>query len=274
MIAALYVETGGAYFGLPDVDPWDEQRDARLYAGPHPVVAHPPCNRWCQMANVNQARYGQAVGDDGGCFAAALAAVRRFGGVLEHPAYSMAWPAHDLPRPPRGGWAREMFGPGWVTEVSQSAYGHRARKRTWLYFVGAAPPALDWSDAPGEAWVSWGDHDRYPDVPRLGKVEAKATPPAFRELLIRLAQMPLSARLPGIEPGIPLKSAKEAPGAESVTTGDYMRNERAGDRVRTGDIQLGKVAVSSAGASEPGISGVFISATTAEQGHGGPDRDR
>ena len=31
MIAALYVETGGVYYGLPDVDPWDEERDARLY---------------------------------------------------------------------------------------------------------------------------------------------------------------------------------------------------------------------------------------------------
>ena len=52
-VAALYVETNGSYFGLPGVDPWDEPRDARLYAGPHPVVAHPPCQRWGQMAIVN-----------------------------------------------------------------------------------------------------------------------------------------------------------------------------------------------------------------------------
>ena len=44
MIAALFVETGGVYFGLPNVDPWDEERDARLYDGPWPVVAHPPCH--------------------------------------------------------------------------------------------------------------------------------------------------------------------------------------------------------------------------------------
>ncbi len=37
MIAALYVASGGCYFGLPDVDPWDESRDARIYAGPHPA---------------------------------------------------------------------------------------------------------------------------------------------------------------------------------------------------------------------------------------------
>ena len=35
MIAALFVEPGGCYFGLPNVDPWDESRDARLYPGPH-----------------------------------------------------------------------------------------------------------------------------------------------------------------------------------------------------------------------------------------------
>ena len=45
MIAALYVQRGGVYFDLAGVDPWDEQRDARRYAGPWPVVAHPPCAR-------------------------------------------------------------------------------------------------------------------------------------------------------------------------------------------------------------------------------------
>lgn len=46
MIAALYVQAEGCYFGVDGVDPWDEQRDARLYDGPWPVVAHPPCQRW------------------------------------------------------------------------------------------------------------------------------------------------------------------------------------------------------------------------------------
>jgi hypothetical protein len=40
MIAALYVESGGCYFGLDDVDPWDISRDARGYSGKAPVVAH------------------------------------------------------------------------------------------------------------------------------------------------------------------------------------------------------------------------------------------
>lgn len=45
-VAALYVARGGCYFGLPDVDPWDEARDARLYRGSSPVVAHPPSMAW------------------------------------------------------------------------------------------------------------------------------------------------------------------------------------------------------------------------------------
>lgn len=45
-IAALYVQTGGSYFNLEGVQPWDEESDARMYGGPFPVVAHPPCQRW------------------------------------------------------------------------------------------------------------------------------------------------------------------------------------------------------------------------------------
>lgn len=190
--AALYVATGGAYFGLPGVEPWDEARDARKYAGPYPVVAHPVCDRWCQMAPVNQARYGHKVGDDGGCFAAALDAVRRFGGVLEHPALSLAWAAHGLPRPPTGGgWVKTMCG-GWTCHVEQRHYGHRARKATWLYAFGVVPPSLKWGPGPApEAWIS-ADRPRAElaamGIAQLSKREAKATPPAFRDLLLEIAR--------------------------------------------------------------------------------------
>ena len=106
MIAAIFVETGGAYFGLEGVDPWDVKRDAMEYDGPHPVVAHPPCARWCRLAGLVEARWGHKRGEDGGMFAHALDCVRRFGGVLEHPAYSDAWARYGLPKPPSGGKAR------------------------------------------------------------------------------------------------------------------------------------------------------------------------
>ncbi len=188
MIAALYVQTNGAYYGLPDVDPWDEDRDARKYDGPHPVVAHPPCERWCQLARLNEKRYGHKVGDDFGCFAFALAAVRKFGGVLEHPAESLAWPAFGLPRPPRVGWSLGNDGE-WCCEVWQSAYGHKARKRTWLVYVGTKPPpAMSWERTPGTHQVGWFDRIK----PTLSKAEAKRTPPQFRDVLISIARSAVS----------------------------------------------------------------------------------
>lgn len=96
MIAALFVARRGVYAQLEGVDLWDERRDARTYAGPWPVVAHPPCSRWCRLAGLVEARWGHVRGDDGGCFASALQSVRVFGGVLEHPAYSLAWRDPDL----------------------------------------------------------------------------------------------------------------------------------------------------------------------------------
>lgn len=186
MIAALFVQSKGAYTGLAEVDPWSEERDARLYPGPHSVVAHPPCNRWCQMAKVNEVRYGHRVGDDGGCFASALDSVLQWGGVLEHPAYTHAWPEFDLLRPVRGSWQCSPDG-YWVTEVSQVAYGHPARKRTWLLYVGThAPYPLDWSEPEPTAQCG---HDSKSRRNRrvLGKREASATPPAFRDMLLGLA---------------------------------------------------------------------------------------
>lgn len=187
-VAALYVAKGGCYFGLEGVDAWDEARDARLYAGPWPVVAHPPCSRWCQLAHVVEARYGYKVGDDDGCFEAALAAVRRWGGVLEHPAWSLAWPAFGLPTPPDGAWQRSLFCGGFVCAVSQAAYGHKANKMTWLYAYGTELPAMRWERPEGTHAVSYMNNHGQCLKPRLTKAQAKATPPAFRDLLLSIAR--------------------------------------------------------------------------------------
>jgi hypothetical protein len=204
-IAALFVDGRGCYAGLEGVELWDESRDARLYAGPHSVVAHPPCTRWCQLAGLVQHRYPQhRVGEDGGCFASALESVRRWGGVLEHPAYSKAWPVHDLNAPtPGGGWvAADWFG-GWTCYIEQGRYGHPARKATWLYARNVELPALKWGRDPkwdgssvGGMWkgaaaqVSWckNHSSRVDDRPRIGKREASATPAEFRDVLLAMAQ--------------------------------------------------------------------------------------
>ena len=201
MIAALYVQTGGCYFGLPDVDPWDEARDARLYAGPWPVVAHPPCQRWGRFWHGGpSAPHTRKFGDDGGCFRAAISSVRQYGGVLEHPADSGAWAWFGITKPKRGaGWHHraDQYG-GATCYVEQGNYGHFARKGTWLYVVGCDLPKLNWTigaqrlDAATVARLGYVKARRTGAMALIGGKDKtkirEATPIEFRDLLISIAE--------------------------------------------------------------------------------------
>jgi hypothetical protein len=200
VIAALFVQKGGVYWNLPDVDPWDEERDARLYAGPWPVVAHPPCQRWGRYWYGGPSAKTRLVkGDDGGCFASALASVRRWGGVLEHPEASAAWTTFGLIAPPKdGGWVVADWVGGWTCCIEQGHYGHRARKATWLYAVGVELPVPRWGAARGklrleDGYASAGHRARakangtHRPAPRIAPSERIATPIPFRDLLLSIA---------------------------------------------------------------------------------------
>jgi hypothetical protein len=201
VIAALYVERDGVYYGLPNVDPWDRERDARNYAGPHPVVAHPPCERWGRFWHGSTRKPHQfKLGDDGGCFEAALNAVTTWGGVLEHPAHSKAWDAFGLTKPPRdGGWAPGPLGTH-CCHVEQGFYGHFSRKATWLC---AAPslinlPSLRWGRGEQRLHPIALERHGYEKARRIGMVamiggkHKKAirdrTTTEFRDLLISIAE--------------------------------------------------------------------------------------
>jgi hypothetical protein len=204
MIAALYVERAGPYAFRRDVDLWPIERDARGYEGPFPVVAHPPCERWGRYHHGGpSARERRVLGDDGGCFAAALSAVRIWGGVLEHPEASHAWGRYGIVKPPKsGGWIAADFCGGWTCCVEQGWYGHPARKATWLYVSGLLAehlPELVWGPCPGKARLDQGFHspaeraewraagDIAPRK-RLTRRECLLTPLPFAELLIEIAR--------------------------------------------------------------------------------------
>jgi hypothetical protein len=180
VIAALFVQTGGVYFGLPDVDPWDERRDARLYDGPYAVVAHPPCQRWGKFYWRGKRGARAVLGQDEGCFAAALLAVMKWGGVLEHPLGSLAWPAFGLRRPPtEGGWVLAGDHLGWTCCVYQGHYGHRAPKASLLYAVGVKLPELIWGPSKAKGRIEM--------MSSRGGVRS-ATPIQFRDILLAMAR--------------------------------------------------------------------------------------
>jgi len=211
MIAALFVDPQGVYSTLPNVECWGlhdgkgvpgwiMSRDARSYTGPHPVVCHPPCQRWGRFWHGSTRKPHQfRMGEDGGCFAAALTAVRNYGGVLEHPADSHAWRWFGLTAPMRGkGWqTADSFG-GWTCCVDQGHYGHFSNKRTWLYACKVSPlPGLDWTAGKQRLPQAMIDRYGYEKARRIGVVAMiggkdktkvrNATPRPFAELLVRMA---------------------------------------------------------------------------------------
>lgn len=212
MIAALFVEKNGVYSGLPDVDVWDVERDARKYAGQYPVVAHPPCQRWGRYwSGGPSARVRRELGDDDGCFESALASVRKWGGVLEHPEASHAFKRFGLGAPSKsGGWeeADDFYRHGgWICCVEQGHYGHPARKATWLYVVGVRRhsiyvgerglPILTWGRSDGqrldEGFHSKAERDAARSAgikprKRLSTAQNLATPIAFRDVLLGIAR--------------------------------------------------------------------------------------
>lgn len=203
LVAALYVQKGGAYYDMPNIDPWDEERDARAYDGNLPVVAHPPCQRWGKMwfgqpLTVKKTGVRKIKGDDGGCFKAALESVRKCGGVLEHPWGSHAWSHFGLNKPERkGGWIMADFEGGWTCCVEQGKYGHYARKPTLLYAVGVDLPELNWGHSEAQYDPAVVARMGLKRAKRLGEVGARGggtnstarihTPEPFRDLLVQMA---------------------------------------------------------------------------------------
>jgi hypothetical protein len=199
-VSALFVATGGVYFGLDGVDAWDITRDARKYAGPYPVVAHPPCERWGRYwGGGPNVTIPKIKGADGGCFLSALSAVRLHRGVLEHPEASHAWGHYGINRPPRsGGWIKADFEGGWTCCVEQGHYGHPARKATWLYANGVDLPELIWGPCTDRQRLDEGFHSKaerdaaraagQKPRKRLSTRENLSTPIAFRDVLLSIAR--------------------------------------------------------------------------------------
>jgi hypothetical protein len=130
-----------------------------------------------------------------------LAAVRRWGGVLEHPCDSHAWAAFNLNRPPReGGWIPADMEGGWTCCVYQGHYGHFSGKPTWLYAKGVelSCAILRWGKCEQRLHPTALARHGYAKARRIGMMAMvggkdktkirNATPDEFRDLLLSMVR--------------------------------------------------------------------------------------
>lgn len=175
---------------MPGIDAWDCDRDARLYCGDDPVIAHPPCRAWGVLRHFAKPRP-----DEKALAYFAVDQVRRCGGVLEHPYKSTLWSAVGLPKPGE----RDAYG-GWTLPVSQFWWGHRAEKKTLLYIVGLEPNELPLipfvlgvpSHVIAQSRAARNGTRLRKGMPgwrpECGKAEREHTPPAFAAWLVETAR--------------------------------------------------------------------------------------
>lgn len=180
MIAVLYTRKDSIYKSFPDCDVYDIERNASTFQGDQPVIAHPPCRAWGRLRAFAKPRLGEK---ELAFFA--IEAVRKNGGILEHPAYSTLWKTASLPLP---GQKVDEYG-GYSISVDQFWFGHKARKNTWLYIVNC--PKSNLPDIPLKFdavthVVQSSKRKGY--SPHITKAEREITPVDFAKWLIETAK--------------------------------------------------------------------------------------
>ena len=172
-VAVLCAPRNSVYHTLPTVDVYDVLRDARMFQGGMPIVAHPPCRAWSAYC-AHQAKPLPGEKELGLWCCEML---KQCGGVLEQPAHSRLFEAGGLPLPPSGDAVL------WSQQVDQWWWGDSRKKSTWLCFSGipresvAVPYALRATDT--------GDKRRWQV---MSHNQRSATPVAFAAWLVAIAR--------------------------------------------------------------------------------------
>lgn len=176
-VSVLFCCDQSPYKLLAGVDVWDKNR----YAGSNVVIAHPPCRTWGNLRTVAT----KAPPEEKQLGPWAVEQVRRYHGVLEHPAGSTLFE--------HCGCTNEND-PGWLLTVDQWHWGHPAAKPTTLYIIGCPPhlvPAQPKREGTPDRCISQGHGVRIGHPlfkSRVTQWEREATPPEFAKWLVELAR--------------------------------------------------------------------------------------
>lgn len=157
MTTVLFTRKNSIYKKL-GCDCWDIDRDARLYLGNGKVIAHPPCRAWGRFAHRSK-----HTDDEKQLALWTLNHIRAFGGIMEHPATSQVW--------------RWLKPNDKTIVIDQLWFGHRAQKRTRLFYNKVGKPPL--------MPLEWG-HTPTPERPVefMSQAEREATPMRFAQYLL------------------------------------------------------------------------------------------
>jgi hypothetical protein len=178
-ISVLYCEPGSIYHKL-NCDVWDLKRNALLFNLPIPVIAHPPCRLWSRLHKFSTAPQCEKL-----TAISALVHIRKYGGVLEHPAGSSLFKKFGI----RLDGNLDHHG-GFVRSVNQFWFGHRAQKKTYLYICGISPgelpaPLLSFNAITHTISSS----KRSSTKKEVNKSEKNATPIEFAKYLISIINL-------------------------------------------------------------------------------------
>lgn len=186
-VAVLFARADSIYKTLPGCDVWDIERNAKNFPGGMPIVAHPPCRAWGCLKHFAKPAAGEKE-----LALWSVDQVRKWGGVLEHPAASTLWREAKLPRP----GIFDSFG-GWTLAAPQFWWGHRAEKATRFYICGVTPKQIPdipfvLGDAPflisHGARTSRHKKAGYYVRPEVKRWEREATPIKLAEWLVEMVR--------------------------------------------------------------------------------------
>lgn len=115
-VAVLCAHDQSTYYSIPGAEVWNRKKDAFLFSGSLPVIAHPPCAQWSKMRSFSNYNLREKLLAEW-CWDI----VNKNGGIFEHPAGSLFWKYIRADR-------SKIF------SVDQCWWGFPGRKTTYLYF--------------------------------------------------------------------------------------------------------------------------------------------